>query len=258
MPPHPLSSPQNSRVKLVRALARKKEREKTGLILVEGEKLLFEALDAGLIPTMVFALPAWWEEHPLVLNPEAAFEVSDALLATMATTDNPTDVVAVFPTPTLALSPKAPPQLAIVAHQLQDPGNLGTIIRSADAANADAVFVTEGCTDPWSPKCIRATMGACFHIPIISLPLQAVCENHPTLPLYALTLDGAESLYQQDLRPGGGFLIGNEGAGLPREAVKWTTKSLKIPIPGKAESLNAAMAATICLFETVRQRQLPG
>lgn len=257
MEPQPLSSLQNPRVKLARSLTRRKDREKTGLILVEGEKLLLEAVAAGLTPTNVFALPAWWDKHLLTTLPEAGFVVSETLMASISTTDTPTDVVAVFPVPGTSIPAQGRPRLAVVAHQLQDPGNLGTIIRSADAADADVVFVTEGCTDPWSPKCIRATMGACFHVPIVSTTLAAVRENYPDLPLYALALDGAESLYRQDLRAEAAFIIGNEGAGLPAEAVRLAHKSLKIPIPGKAESLNAAMAATVCLFEAVRQRQSP-
>jgi RNA methyltransferase, TrmH family len=255
MSPQPLTSLQNPRVKLARGLTRKKEREKTGLFLVEGDKLFAEATAAGLQPVMVFALVSWWERHPFGSFGQDAYSVPESLLASIATTDTPTSVVAVFPQPRPEKPAESLLSLAVVAHQIQDPGNLGTIIRSADAAGADAVFITEGCTDPWSTKCVRASMGSCFHLPVVSMPLPEFCQSYPHTALYALTLSGAESLYQQDLRTQAVFLIGNEGAGLSQEAVSLAQKSLKIPIPGQAESLNAGMAATICLFEAVRQRQ---
>jgi TrmH family RNA methyltransferase len=255
MAPQPLSSLQNPRVKLARGLTRRKDREKTGLFLVEGDKLFSEALAAGLQPVMVFALASWWERVPLGTLPQDAFTVSESLLASIATTDTPTSVVAVFDLP----HPEKPAQntlsLAVAAHHIQDPGNLGTMIRSADAAGADAVFITEGCTDPWAPKCVRASMGSCFHLPIVPVTLRDLSQFYAHTSLYALTLNGVESLYEQDLNNPAIFLIGNEGAGLPLEAINLAHKSLKIPIPGQAESLNAGMAATICLFETVRQRQ---
>ncbi|MEB3285589.1 MAG: RNA methyltransferase [Candidatus Sericytochromatia bacterium] len=254
MPLPLLTSTHNPRIKLARALTKKKERDRTGLFLVEGEKLLREALDSGMRPHTVFAVEAWWCKNLLEEALDESFIVSESLMTAISTTDTAVEVVAIFPKPAQGISIGRPLSLGVATHQLQDPGNLGAIIRSADAAHADAVFVTEGSTDPWAPKCVRATMGSCFHLPIISTTLAQVREGYPTTSIYALALSGAESLYHQDLRGGAIFVIGNEGSGLPDEAIALTSKTLKIPIPGKAESLNAAMAATVCLFETVRQR----
>jgi TrmH family RNA methyltransferase len=141
----------------------------------------------------------------------------------------------------------------VVAHKLQDPGNLGTIIRSADAAGASAVVITPDTVDPYGPKAVRSTMGSLFHLPVLKLDLGAFRAAWSG-PIYAMTLDGASSLYGFDYRGDVAFLIGNEGAGLSAEDAARADHRVMIPMAGHAESLNAAMAATICLFEAARQR----
>jgi TrmH family RNA methyltransferase len=147
--------------------------------------------------------------------------------------------------------------LVVIAHRLQDPGNLGTIIRAADAAGAHAVVVTDQTVDPYSPKVVRATMGGLFHLPVVRITLADWKAAHPSVPVYATTLANADSLYAADLRGAAAFLIGNEGAGLAADDEALADRRIRIPIPGHAESLNAAMAATICLYEAVRQRLTP-
>lgn len=252
--PSPLSSLQNPRVKLARSLAQSKGRKQAGLFLVEGTKLLTEALAWGFAPVTTFATAAWWEAHGGAALPGERFEVPEVVLEAIATTETPDPVVALMPLPerqALSLPPEA---LVVIAHRLQDPGNLGTIIRAADAAGAHAVVVTDQTVDPFSPKVVRASMGGLFHLPVIRSPLADWKAAYPTLPLYAMTLAGATSLYGFDLSGGAAFLIGNEGAGLSPEDEALAEHRVKIPIPGHAESLNAAMAATICLYEAVRQR----
>lgn len=253
-PLHPISSLQNPKVKLARSLEKRKAREEAGLFLVEGTKLLAEALAYGHRPAMTFATAAWWAARRGDGLPGERYEVTDAVLTAIATTETPDGVVALLPLPA-GEPPALPPDAVVaIAHRLQDPGNLGTIVRAADAAGAAAVVVTEGTVDPWSPKAVRATMGSCFHLPIIRMSLATFKAAHPTLPIFALTLTGATSLYAHDFRPGAAFLIGNEGAGLDAQAEAIADHRVKIPIPGHAESLNAAMAGTICLYEAVRQR----
>lgn len=254
----PLSSLQNPRVKLARSLAQAKGRKQAGLFLVEGTKLLAEALSFGFKPVTTFATAAWWEAHdwqaPFTALSGEKFEVPEAVLGAIATTETPDPVVALLPLPArdaLALPPDA---LVVIAHRLQDPGNLGTIIRAADAAGAHAVVVTDQTVDPYAPKVVRATMGGLFHLPVVRSPLADWKSAHPELPIYAMTLAGATSIYAFDLRGAAAFLIGNEGQGLSPEDEALADHRVKIPIPGRAESLNAAMAATICLYEAVRQR----
>ncbi|MDB5096240.1 MAG: rRNA methyltransferase [Cyanobacteria bacterium RYN_339] len=243
-----LSSVQNPKVKQARSLATRKGRQAAGLFLVEGTKLMAEALAWGRIPTMTFATAAWWADHPGI--PGETYEVPDAILAALATTETPDPVVGVFP---LQPEPALPGGLVVVAHKLQDPGNLGTIIRSADAAGAAAVVITPDTVDPYSPKAVRASMGSLFHLPVVRMPLAGFRAAWRG-PLYAMTLDGAGSLYAFDFRGDVAFLIGNEGAGLGAEDAAIADHRVMIPMTGHAESLNAAMAATICLFEAARQR----
>jgi TrmH family RNA methyltransferase len=216
--------------------------------LVEGSKLMAEALAWGRQPAMTFATSAWWADHPEV--PGERFEVTEAVLAALATTETPDPVVGVFPLPA---EPALPKGLVVVAHKLQDPGNLGTIIRSADAAGASAVVITPETVDPYGPKTVRATMGSLFHLPVLKRDLDRFKAEWQG-PIYAMTLDGASSLYGFDYRGDAAFLIGNEGAGLSPEDAARADHRVMIPMAGHAESLNAAMAATICLFEAARQR----
>ncbi|MEB3222802.1 MAG: RNA methyltransferase [Candidatus Sericytochromatia bacterium] len=255
MPLTPLTSAQNPRVKQARSLAQRKHREAAGLFLVEGSKVLAEALAAGLVPTQVFGTEAWWGRGVAVHAAER-YVVPEAVLAAIATTETPDGVVAVAPLPRPAPAPSRPAPLVLVAHGLQDPGNLGTIIRAADATGADAVVVTPGTTDPWAPKVVRGSMGSCFHLPVLTLELGQLRETFPGIRLLALTLaEGASDLFDADMRGGVALLVGNEGRGLDPEALAQADASVKIPIPGRAESLNAAMAATVCLYEAVRQRR---
>jgi TrmH family RNA methyltransferase len=254
-----ISSIQNPKVKLARSLANRKGRQAAGLFLVEGTKLLGEALAWGYAPSLTFATAAWWQTHgevsPFAGLPGERYEVSEQVLAALATTETPDEVVAVLPLPSNEKLQIDAASLVVVAHQLQDPGNLGTIIRAADAAGASAVIVTESTVDPYSPKAVRASMGSLFHLPVSRLSIENFKAAHPDLPLYAMTLDGASSLYSFDFRRGAAFLIGNEGAGLTPADASLGDHRVCIPMFGHAESLNAAMAATVCLYEAARQRQ---
>jgi TrmH family RNA methyltransferase len=254
MPLTPLTSAQNPRIKLARALVQRKHREATGCFLLEGSKVLAEALAAGHTPTQVFATEAWWARGVDVRGAER-YVVPEAVLSAIATTETPDGVVAVGRLPSPAVPQPQHPPLVLVAHALQDPGNMGTIIRAADAAGADAVVVTPGTTDPWSPKVVRGSMGSCFHLPVLSMPLTEVRTAFPGIRLLALALTGAEDLFDADMRGGVALVVGNEGRGLEPEALALADACVKIPIPGRAESLNAAMAATVCLYEAVRQRR---
>lgn len=257
----PLTSLQNPKIKLARTLAQRKGRQQAGLFLVEGTKLLREALSWGRQPVATFATAEWWQTHapeaPFATLPGEQFEVPESVLAAIATTETPDPVVAMLPLPTQTAAPVPSQPLVVIAHRLQDPGNLGTIIRAADSAGAAAVVVTDQTVDPYSPKVVRATMGSLFHLPIVRMPLADWVAAHPGVPIYATILSGAQSLYAHDYRPGAAFLIGNEGAGLTEEDAALATARIKIPILGHAESLNAAMAATICLYEAARQRLSP-
>ncbi len=252
-----LSSLQNPKLKQLRALHARKDRQKQGLFLLETTKLLEEARLWKWPLVEVFATPAWQERHGSDWNAPLTL-VSDAIFPQLVTTETPEGVVAIAPIPTPPTLPALTPNTLVVAlDALQDPGNLGTIIRTADAAGATAILVGKGTVDPYSPKVVRSTMGSLFHLPVIPVAdlypaLDALA--HAGASVIATSLGARRSLYELDLAKPVVWLIGNESQGLSEAALAHTTAQIRIPMPGHAESLNAAIAAAVCLFETVRQR----
>jgi RNA methyltransferase, TrmH family len=143
-------------------------------------------------------------------------------------------------------------KFALMLEDIQDPGNLGSMLRTALGAGVEAVYLSKGCTDAWSPKALRGGQGAQFNLAIIEgVDLVETIHNFAG-ETYATTLDG-ESLYAQDLSKSSAFLIGNEGAGLSDKIVKAVSHQISIPMHHSLESLNAAAATAVCLFERKRQ-----
>ncbi|MNX02507.1 putative TrmH family tRNA/rRNA methyltransferase [compost metagenome] len=252
-----LSSLQNPKIKQLRALHARKERQKQGRFLLETTKLLEEARLWRWPLEEVFATPTWLERHGSDWNAPVTV-VAENLFGQLTTTETAEGVVAIAPIPVPPALPALAANSVIVAlDALQDPGNLGTIIRTADAAGATAIVIGKGTVDPYSPKVVRSTMGSLFHLPVIP-----VADLYPTLDglaeagaaVVATSLGAERSLYDLDLKGPVVWLIGNEAQGLSEEALTHTTAQVRIPMPGHAESLNAAIAASVCLFETVRQR----
>lgn len=161
-----------------------------------------------------------------------------------------TGILAVIKTPEIMPSRKI--EFALMLEDIQDPGNLGSMLRTALGAGVDAVYLSKGCTDAWSPKALRGGQGAQFYLNVIEgVDLLDTVQNFAG-NTYATTLAG-ESLYAQNLRQPSAFIIGNEGAGLSEKLVKAASKKICIPMHENLESLNAAAAAAICLFERRRQ-----
>jgi TrmH family RNA methyltransferase len=142
----------------------------------------------------------------------------------------------------------------LLLEDIQDPGNLGSILRSAAAAGCDAVYLSAACADAWSPKVLRAAMGGHFALRIYSQQNLINVVKGFSGQLFATSLQATEVLYDCDLRGDVGFILGNEGAGLSADLLALVTRQITIPMPGKVESLNAAAAGAVCLFEAVRQR----
>jgi RNA methyltransferase, TrmH family len=161
-----------------------------------------------------------------------------------------TGILALVKTPQIA--PPTEVNFALMLEDIQDPGNLGSMLRTALGAGVDAVYLSKGCTDAWSPKALRGGQGAQFYLPIIvGVNLLETIENFGG-NTYATTLGGA-SLYTQDLTQPCAFVIGNEGAGLSSKVLQATSQQISIPMNQHLESLNAAAAAAVCLFERKRQ-----
>jgi RNA methyltransferase, TrmH family len=161
-----------------------------------------------------------------------------------------TGILAIVKTPQVA----APNEIkfALMLEDIQDPGNLGSMLRTALGAGVGAVYLSKGCTDAYSPKCLRGGQGAQFYLPIIEgANLLEIMQNFAG-NTYATTMDGA-SLYAQDLTQPTAFVIGNEGAGLSNKLIEAASHKISIPMHQSLESLNAAAATAVCLFERVRQ-----
>ncbi len=231
--------------------------------LIEGPHLVEMALNAGVKIHEVFVTEAFitTKDHQAILNKIAGtvFEVSEQVLKKITDTETPQGIVAVagYELGSLdALSLKETP-LLVVLDAIQDPGNLGTIIRTADAAGADAVILLPGSCDAFMPKVIRATAGSIFNLPLIYAEPDALVDwLHKKKIQFAVTAaDAGKTVFEADLSEGIAIAFGNEAHGLSDHLRKTADLFLNIPIFGKAESLNVATSAAICLYEAVRQRK---
>ena len=251
-----ISSSDNPRYRrLVRLLESGRERRKSGLTVLDGVHLVSAYRQhAGPVPEVIVTHAAL-EHAEIRREADAAattLVVADALFAALSTVVTPTGILAVVPVPEVR-APGANVGACVVLEDVQDPGNLGSILRSAAAAGVPDVLLTAGCAQPWSPRVLRAGMGAHF-----ALRLYENCELQQFFEHYrghgvATVRDGARSLFATDLRGDVALLFGNEGAGLSEATLAVARERVTIPMPGSAESLNVAAAAAVCLFERVRQ-----
>ncbi len=246
---------------LVKLSGSARQRSKVGQTLLDGAHLLAAYLDAGLQPQHILLNAAALQDNEISSLVKRAKDVlvtqlDDRLFAELTELKTPTGVLALIDVPEPA-GTAADSRFALFLEDIQDPGNLGSMLRSAAAAGCDSVFLSSGCADAWSPKVLRAAMGGHFALRIYERQdLTVVAKAFPGA-LLAASLQGGRSLYDCDLGGNIAFLIGNEGAGLSDALVKLATQTITIPMPGKIESLNAAAAAAVCLFEAVRQREMP-
>lgn len=257
MPVPPITSVHNPRVKLVRKLHEPKWRRREGLFLIEGKALVEEAFQAGWPIEEVMATAGWLSRHPW--PHEMPFtQVSDHVMEAMSALETPEGILALARLPRESALPAVHDRsLWLVADGLRDPGNLGTMIRTADAAGADAVLVGPGTVDPFAPKTVRASMGSIFHLAVVAVPdLEAAHDAtfRQGMRWLALVPRARRSVYDEDLTGPLALWVGNEATGLDPRALAAADVQVAIPMPGRAESLNAAAAVAVCLFEAVRQR----
>jgi TrmH family RNA methyltransferase len=254
-----ITSSHNPKVQRVRAcLGHRQAREEAGIIVTEGVRLVEEALVAGLHPNLVLYSEALSERGRLALQKLAATgteteEVFPKLLDSLSATETSQGLLAVFDRFERTLP--AQPDFVLVVDQVRDPGNLGTLLRSAVAAGVQAVLLAPGTTDPFAPKALRAGMGAQFRLPLRSLDwleIQEFCQ--PRLKMYLAEAEGGAACWQLDLRQPLALVVGGEAEGATPDACQVVDGLVTIPMPGGSESLNAAIAASILMFEIVRQR----
>ena len=257
-----ISSSKNPRVSEAVKLKKRALREDRGRFLVEGPQAVGEALGAGPGLEVLFHAGV----HPLVGTARDAgvptVEVSEELMGHLTSTVTPQGLVGVAPFVDVALEElPAEPRLVVVLYAVRDPGNAGTVLRSADAAGADAVVFAGDSVDVYNPKTVRSSAGSVFHLPVIrQAPMeQAVAAlRERGLTVYAAAGTGERDLYSLDLTGPTAFVFGNEAWGLPPEVAALADVTVRIPIAPRAESLNLAAAASLFLFEAVRQRRAAG
>ena len=253
----PISSRDNPLFKRLKKLSESaRARREAQMTLLDGEHLLAAYLDAGGQPhTLVRAVSfdaARLDPYAARCSRARAIVLADALFVELAPVATPTGVLA--EAAWLAPAPSAATPLAIALEDIQDPGNLGSMLRTAAAAGATLAVLSKGCHDPWSPKALRGGQGAQFVLPIEQgVDVPAWCAQFRGQSL-ALALAEDRSVFSSDLTGPLAFIVGNEGAGLSDDVRAAATATVQIPMPGKMESLNASAALAIAVFEAVRQR----
>ncbi len=256
-----VQSRQNARVKELRAALRKGERTESGLIALEGQHLVQEALRSGLrIPTIFLRSGSISLVDNLELQPHTeVLELPPEIFSSAVTTESPQPIAALAEAPAFTLEQilAKPRSLIIVSAGLQDPGNLGTIVRSSEAFGATGIVTLPGTVSIWNAKALRASSGSAFRLPVVSATVKDLfpsLRSHQIRTL-ATTVDRGTPAQQLDLTQPIALFIGNEGSGLPPELTSQCDGRVTIPTPGPVESLNAAIAASILLYEASRQRE---
>jgi TrmH family RNA methyltransferase len=254
-----LTNTRSDRVRSVRALSRRAVRERTGRFVADGPQSVREAVRwaAGSVDDL-YLTPEAGERFAEIVDAARnagihLHEVAPEVLAAMSETDAPQGLLAVCrrASPTLEDVLAAAPRLLVLLTNVRDPGNAGTVIRAADAAGADAVLVSADSVDVHSAKVVRSTAGSTFHLPVVTgLPVEATLDALSAHGIRTLAADGTGdvALGDADLATPHAWVMGNEAWGLRPEVADRCTSVVRIPIHGRAESLNLAMAATVCLY----------
>ena len=258
-----ITSPSNP---LVREILKEKKERTGNILIIEGRRLIEMALASGAHVDRVFFTDTFKSKNEAFLmqisgKSSGLIETSEHVLSKLADTETPQGIVAEVSHKSRKLqevSLQGSP-LIVVCDGIQDPGNLGTIIRTADAAGADAVVLLPGTCDPFLPKGIRSTAGSIFNLPVLFLKPEALVEwlRKKSISLIVSDVHASGSIFDADMRRPLAFVFGNEAAGVSEYLKGKSDMRVSIPIPGKAESLNVATSAAICLYEAVRQRRGP-
>ncbi|HTX92679.1 MAG TPA: RNA methyltransferase [Anaerolineales bacterium] len=254
-----ISSAHNAKVQLARALlGRSKERREAGAFVAEGVRLVEEARAAAWPFRFALAGETLGERGIRLVDELQAGgidveRVTDALLGSLSGTETSQGILAVLENRPLPLAKSS--DFVLIADQVRDPGNLGTLLRTAAAAGVQAVLLPPETTDAFAPKVVRAGMGAHFRLPIRSLDWDGIRSQVAGLQVYLAEMEGALSCWQADFTGPLALIVGGEAEGASPTARALAAKQVFIPMPGKTESLNAGIAGAILLFEVVRQRK---
>ena len=254
MPGFDITSTSNPRLKRLVGLRERKQRDEEGVFLVEGPRLVGRATAAGLSPTEVYvdgSVPYDGSGSPVTVEP--------GTLARASYRHRSQGIIAVFPQfPTdLDSIEVTQPALVIVTEAIEKPGNLGAMLRTADAVAADAVIVTGKGVDPFNPNVVRASLGALFTVPLALAPLDALVSwtDQLGIRLVAASPQAETSLWDVDLTGPVAIVVGSEDDGLTPDALAMAAVSASIPMRGRADSLNASVSLALFAYEALRQRR---
>lgn len=260
MPAEIITSAQNPKVKRLLALQKDSSlRRECGLFVVEGRRELQHCLDAGFELDSVFVCPAIYGPDSASLTAPRLFEVSGAVYEKIAYRGGTEGVIAEVKARERTLADLQLPEnpLIMVLEAVEKPGNLGAVLRSADAAGADAVLVCDPLTDLYNPNLIRASIGAIFTVPCVACSSEEAIAWLKARGIQILTaqLQDSSLYYDCDLRKGTALVMGTESTGLSQQWRAAATSHIRIPMLGALDSLNVSVSAAILLFEAVRQRK---
>ncbi len=248
-----ITSTQNPAVKAIKKLVSAKARQDSGLFLVEGDRCVQEALGISELCVQLLILERDKEKYQAIHKEFFGdiFFVSEPVLSSVSTVKTPQGIIAICDSS--KLSPKEKEGLIVILDGISDPGNLGTIIRTADAAGAAAVYTLDDSADILSPKVIRASMGSVFHLPVKKVGLDDVMR----LKNDGYSILGADLSGNTEFKINGdrtGLVIGSEAHGISKRVLGLIDTRIKIPMYGQAESLNAAVAAGILIYKIVEKQ----
>ncbi len=262
-----ITSLQNPRVKQLVKLRDRRPRDAAGVFMVEGYRQIRRALDKGFKPTEFYYSPAWFlgdqANEPALLAEAAAggarlFELTKDAFAKVAYRERPDGLIAILPQwrKTFDELPLSPTPFLLVVEAIEKPGNLGTILRSADAAGVDGLIVCDPVTDLFNPNVVRASTGVLFSVPVVIAESAAVRAwlKDRGIRSVATTPAATESYTDSDLTGPLAIVMGSEQYGLSDDWLHEADHCVRIPMAGQADSLNVAMATIITLFEAMRQR----
>ncbi|CAN5473717.1 RNA methyltransferase [soil metagenome] len=252
-----VTSSSNPRVSAARRLRRRSQREATGLILVEGERVISDALELGVVEDLFVTPDAGGVASAAEERDVRPLWVSASVLRSLSEAVTPQGAVAIVRSPLISATDISSWSLVLVLDQVRDPGNAGTLLRAAVAAGASAVIFTEGSVDATNPKTVRASAGALFRVPVASgAELEKVAElaHGAGAAMVGAATEAALSLYEADLRVPLAVVVSNEAHGLSGDRRALLDETVSIPMPGPQESLNVSIAGALVLFEVVRQR----
>lgn len=261
-----ISSSQNPLIKEIKGLNRKKNRWKNRLFIIEGIKIIEEAIINEIKINHILFSDSFLDSeegsnfYDNIKNRDNIVKVSDSLFNSISDTENPQGIMAIckFNIRNLCDIGHLNESAILFLDGIQDPGNMGTIIRTADAFNIDGIILGEGCVDPYNLKVVRSTMGSIFRLPlyISDNSIESIIElKNKGFDILATSLEGG-AIYNSDFNKKFLCVIGNEANGVDPRILDMADRCIKIPMPGNAESLNAGVAASIIMYEVMRSRNI--